>query len=163
MFTVIDSGGPTPAPPVVTLTGADSASFKIASNTCTAALKHIDNCTVGVVFSPPATGVAGVRQAQLSVASLDTNTLVGLKGSVMSGVTVSIKGAGTGRVVSTPNAIDCPVACQTLFAAPTITLTVTPDADSTLASVTACTGSPTACQVALDGPMKLVTVTFDKK
>jgi hypothetical protein len=160
-FSVINSGGPTPSPPVVALTGADAASFKIVSNLCAAApLPPVGNCTVGVAFTPTS---PGAKQAQLSMSSLDTTLIAELKGIAFGKVTVSVTGTGTGRVTTDPPSLECPIACETELGTSTFTLIATADADSKVTSISGCAGAPTSCQITLDAPTKLITVVFDKK
>ncbi len=76
-------------------------------------------------------------------------------------LTVSIKGAGKGSVVSSPAGIDCPGDCTGTFGpGATVTLTASPDQWSSLTWSGDCTGSdPNGCTVAMD-QHRAVTATF---
>ena len=65
VVTVTNSGNATLNVSAVTLIGANAADFALASNTCTgAAVAPNGTCTVGISFTP---GATGVRQASLQI------------------------------------------------------------------------------------------------
>jgi uncharacterized repeat protein (TIGR01451 family) len=74
---------------------------------------------------------------------------------------VAKDGTGTGTVTSDPAGIDCGTTCSALFAEGSqVTLTVTPDADSTFTGWTGdCTGTD-PCQLTMDADHS-VSATFD--
>jgi probable HAF family extracellular repeat protein len=78
-------------------------------------------------------------------------------------VSVSLTGTGAGTVASNHSGIVCPGTCSAQFSAnSTVTLTATPDADSTFSNWSgACTGNG-ICQVTLDAA-KNVTAVFAAK
>ncbi|MBM4776853.1 MAG: hypothetical protein GQE15_04045 [Archangiaceae bacterium] len=78
-------------------------------------------------------------------------------------VTVTKAGAGSGRVVSAPAAIDCGATCSATFDTDTsVTLTATVEAGSTFTGWSgACSGTSTTCTVVANDA-KNVTATFVK-
>jgi hypothetical protein len=100
--------------------------FAVASNTCGSSIAAGATCTVGVTFSPTATGAA-------------TGTLTFTDNAANSPQTASIKGTGSTPVTLSPSTLDLgAVAVGNTSAAKTVTLTnhenVTLDFSSILAS-----------------------------
>jgi hypothetical protein len=81
-------------------------------------------------------------------------------------VSITVAGAGAGRVISDPAALNChtvsPTLCTVdLFDGATITLSGVPDAASTFNAFSGgCTGNPT-CLVTVSAADVAVTATFD--
>ena len=82
--------------------------------------------------------------------------LAGCQGLVkgVSQLNVSVAGAGTGTVTSSPSGINCPGTCSANFTGnPQVTLTATPAAGFGFGgwSGSGCSGTSTSCTVSLDG------------
>lgn len=75
-----------------------------------------------------------------------------------SSITV-ISGSGSGRVTSSPAGIDCTAFCSAAFEPGTVvTLTITPDGESSFILGNVCSGSgsaPTTCTFTMNGPKRL--------
>src|SRR5688572_2068534 len=72
------------------------------------------------------------------------------------GLTVTLEGNGSGRVVSAPEGIDCPGTCSATFAAEqTVTLSATPDLGSSFAGFQEPCPGLRPCQVTLIGDVQV--------
>ncbi|MDR3793258.1 MAG: choice-of-anchor D domain-containing protein [Terracidiphilus sp.] len=98
--TVTNSGGLPLANVGFQITGAAAASYSLVSNTCGATLAAAASCSVGVVFTPAATGsIAAMLSVSSSTANV-TAVAVSLNGSsvVTSGITANLTQIGFGAV-----------------------------------------------------------------
>jgi hypothetical protein len=91
VVTVTNSGNANLNISALTLTGVNSGDFALASNTCTGAIAAGATCTVGITFTPSATGA---RQASLQItdnapASPQTFALTGMGISLTPAVVIS--------------------------------------------------------------------------
>lgn len=79
-------------------------------------------------------------------------------------ISVSRAGQGTGTVVSAPSGITCGATCSASFAETEgVTLTATPDANSTFAGWSGgCTGTAASCSVAAGASNVSATAQFDR-
>ncbi len=105
-----------------------------------------------------------VRVYNRALSQAEIEVLAGIAQPTQFTLTVSKGGTGTGGVVSSPAGIDCGVTCAYDFDATTlVTLTATPDANSTFTGWTGagCSGTGT-CQVTMDAA-KSVTASFALK
>jgi hypothetical protein len=157
-LTVRNTGQAPSAPLAVTL--GDGDHFTISSGGCAGPLAAGGSCVVGVRFRPAA---VGLHQDELRVADGAGGLRVaGLEGTGTAELTVLLGGAGGGTVTSAPAAIDCGATCVAELDVPTVTLTATPDAQSSFVTWSGGGCSGTApCVVELDAALT-VTALFSE-
>jgi PKD repeat protein/subtilisin family serine protease len=163
-FTISNTGAADLVIDTVSLTGANPSDFTELADTCSGqTLTPSNSCTVDVEFKP---GSGGSRSASLAVYSNIPSVFTApLTGTAIASyaLIVNKSGSGTGTVTSVPAGISCGAACQAAYTQGTsITLTATPDANSTFAgwSGGGCSGTGT-CNVTMPAIATTVTATFN--
>jgi Tol biopolymer transport system component len=121
--------------------------------------------TAGSIFTGWGGDCAGNDLALPCVLTMDQAHSVSVNFEIAKNVIVNLAGAGGGQVTSSPSGVNCPTTCMVPYASGTvITLTATPDANSTFAGwgptvpANLCSGTGT-CQLTLSG-QRTVTATF---
>ena len=160
-FTLSNSGGSSSALSMVT--PSDASIFPIASNQCGSLLAANASCTFVLNFAPTA---AGPVNGTVSVNPLDAT----LSGTGRAYVTLTINQTGSGNGTISGTGLTCQSGvCTGKYAttvpsgspaAPTVTVTATPDSSSTFGGWLGggCAGANT-CTVTLGSPMTL-SATF---
>lgn len=162
-LTVFNNGGAMTGMLMPQISGANASEVSFVPDTCTGAqLAGGANCTLTVKFSPT---VAGAKAASVAVsATPGGGDSVQLTGTGTAALTVTPAGTGTGTVTSMPSGISCGATCMATMSASPVTLTETPNVDSTFTSWAGCdsTPMPNTCQVSMTG-VRNVTATFTQK
>jgi len=165
-FALSNDGSGDLAVGAITLTGANASEFSIVSSDCAnRTLVPTAGCTIDVQFQPL---TAGSKSASLSIVSDDLYAPVmdvALSGNAdpqQYRLTVSKGGSGSGTVQAQASGINCGAICVADYAEGTVvTLSASPNGDSTFVgwSGGGCSGTAT-CVVAM-GQATTVTATFD--
>jgi hypothetical protein len=175
---VANSGTQPSGTPTITL--SDTTNFSVVSNTCTGAVVNGTPCSFGVKMAPAAFGTKSVT---VTVAATPGGSqMTTLSGTGRDQVTLKVVRAGDsstnstadGTVTEASSGLSCGTTCTvTIFrttASPMLTLTATPDATTSQATVASWTGcsssSGNSCTVTVSGTSgapTTVTATFALK